>query len=220
MSRSSLITVATFGSIAASAVISAVWLVTVTGTSRFEPTVQVLGLLVGLTGLLAERRASARERRHLTLIALTDELQRVACILDNPQFSQSAETPRPRVYPRLPVSATDAALTSGTLTQRSDDDLLRLLHNWRDEVNGFNRRLELTEIRVFTSGEPAEITEFVRVLHRNGGYLVQIHRHLQDLQDVLDDMTPDARCRLINVVIDKVRRFVAVTHRHVKSEQV
>ena len=204
MSRSSLITVATFSSIAASAVISVVWLVTATGTSKFHPAVEILGLLVGLTGVLGERRASARERRHLTLIALTDELQRVASILDNPRFNQNAETPRPRVYPRLPVSATDAALTSGALTQRGDDDLLRLLHNWRDEINGFNRRLDLTEIRVFTLGALAEITEFERVLHRNDGYLAQIRRHLQELQDVLDDMIPDSQGRLINVTIGKV----------------
>jgi hypothetical protein len=114
-----------------------------------------------------------------------DELQRAASILDGPQFNQSAEAPRLRVYPRLPVSATDAALTSDALTQSSDDDLLRLLHNWRDDVNGFNRRLDLTEIRVFTLGTLAEITEFERVLHRNDGYLAQIHRHLQGLQDSL-----------------------------------
>jgi hypothetical protein len=197
-----------------------VWLVTASGTSKFEPTVQILGLLAGLTGVLAERRASARERRHLALIALTDELQRVASILDNPQFNQSTETPRPRVYPRLPVSATDAALTSGALTQRSDDDLLLLLHNWQDEVNGFNRRLDLTEIRVFTLGALAEITEFERVLHRNNGYLAQIHRHLQELQNVLDYMTPDPRRRLINLAINKVSRFIAVTPRHVKPRQV
>jgi len=220
VSRSSLITVATFCSIAASAVISVVWLVTASGMSRFEPTVQVLGLLVGLTGVLAERRASARERRHLTLIALMDELQTVGSILDNPRFTQSEQIPKPRVYPRLPLSATDAALTSGALTQRSDDDLLRSLHNWRDEVSGFNRRLDLTEIRVLTSGALAEITDFERVLHRNDGYLAQMHRHLRDLRDVLDDMIPDGRRRLINAVIDRASRFVAVTHRHAKPRQV
>lgn len=217
MPRSSLIAVATFGSIATSAVISMTWFLTTSGTSKFEPAVQALGLLAGLTGILAERRASARERRHLTLTALADELQRVTSVLDNLQFTQDAETPRPRVYPRLPVSATDAALTSGALTERSDDDLFRLLHNWRDEVNGFNRRLELTEIRVFTSGTLAEVAEFERILHRSDGYLVQIHRDLQDLQGVLDGMSPQTRRHLISVVIDRVSRFAVILRRHVKS---
>jgi hypothetical protein len=185
MSRSSLIAVATFSSVALSAVISIVWFITTSGASRFEPTVQLFGLLGGLTGVLAERRAAARERRHLALVTLMDELRGDTAILDGPGFAPSKEMPRPRVYPRLPVSATDAALTSGALAKRSDDVLLRRLHSWRDEVNGFNWRLELTEIRVFTSGIPAEVAEFERVLYCSDGYLNQISGHLRDLQDYL-----------------------------------
>ena len=182
---SSLIVVATFGSVAISEAISISWFVAASGTSRFEPAIQALGLLGGLAGLLAERRAAARERRYLTLTALVDELRRDASILNGPYFSLSNETPRPRVYPRLPVSATDAALTSGALANRSDEALLRRLHNWRDEVNGFNRRLELTEIRIFTSGLPAEIAEFERALHSDDSYLSDIHCQLYDLTDFL-----------------------------------
>lgn len=220
MPRSSLIVLVTFGGIATSAVVSIVWLVDVSGTSKFEPAVQTLGLLIGLTGVLAERRASAQERRHLTLVALTDELRRITSILDSPQFAQSAGTLRPQVYPRLPVSATDAALTSGALTEQSDDDLVRLLHNWRDEVNGFNRRLELTELRVFTSGALIELAEFERVLHRNDGYLVQISRNLYDLQSVLGDVLPQTRYHRIKVFIDKVGRVTMVARQHVKPRQV
>lgn len=185
MSRSSLIALITFGSVAISAAISITWFVTASGASRFEPAVQTLGLLAGLTGILAERRAAARERRHLALVTLADELRRGISILNDPQFAPSKETPRPRVYPRLPVSATDAALISGALAERSDGDLLRLLHNWRDEVKGFNRRLELTEIRIFTSGMPAEIGDFERALHRSNGYLNQIRHLLRGLQNHL-----------------------------------
>jgi len=83
------------------------------------------------------------------------------------------------------VSATDAALTLGALAERSDDELLRLLHNWRDEVNGFNRRLELTEILIFTSENPADIAEFECALHCGDAYLNQVQRHLRGLQDYL-----------------------------------
>jgi hypothetical protein len=185
MPRSSLIAGVTFGSVAFSAVISIVWFTTTSGAARFEPAVQLFGLLGGLTGVLAERRASAQERRHLALVALVDELRRVSVILDDPQYAPSVETPRPRVYPRLPVSATDAALTLGALAERSDDELLRRLHDWRDEVNGFNRRLELTEILSFTSGDPAEVAEFERVLHRDDGYLNWVRRDLQKLRGYL-----------------------------------
>jgi hypothetical protein len=182
MVRSSLIAMVTFSSVAISAVISIVWFITAPGASRFEPAVQTFGLLAGLTGVLAERRAAARERRHLALAALMDELRNDATILADPQFSPSNETARPRVYSRLPVSATDAALTSGALAERSDDELLRRLHKWRDEVNGFNRRLELTEILMFTSGNPAEIVEFECALRRSDGYFYQVLRHLVELQ--------------------------------------
>ncbi len=185
MPRSSLIAVVTVSSVAFSAMISIVWFITTSGTSMFEPAVQIFGLLGGLTGILAERRAAARERRHLALITLVDELRRDAAILDDRQYAPSQESPRPRVYPRLPVSATDAALISGALAERSDDELLRRLHTWRDEVNGFNRRLELTEILIFTSGNSAEIAEFERALHRSDGYFSQIRRHLRELQDYL-----------------------------------
>ncbi|MGH3886382.1 MAG: hypothetical protein ACRDSZ_07400 [Pseudonocardiaceae bacterium] len=185
MPRSSLIAVTTFSIVALSAAITVVWLITTSGESRFEPTVQLFGLLGGLTGGLAGSRAAAQERRHLALVTLMDELRVDTAILDGKEFAPSKKTPRPRVYPRLPSSATDAALTSGALAKRSDDVLLGRLHNWRDEVNGFNRRLELTEIRVFTSEIPAEVAEFERILHCSDGYLNQIRAHLRDLQDYL-----------------------------------
>jgi hypothetical protein len=185
MARSSIIAVVTFCSVASAGVISIIWLITMSGASRFEPAVQLFGLLGGLTGVLAERRTSARERRHLALVTLIGELRRDASILADPQYAPSKEAPRPRVYPRLPVSATDAALTLGALAERSDDELLRRLHNWRDEVNGFNRRLELTEFISFTSGNPAEVADFERALHRSDGYLSQIRRDLPELLDYL-----------------------------------
>ncbi len=182
MARSSLIAVVTFSSVAISAVISIVWFMTMSGVSRFEPAVQTFGLLGGLTGVLAERRASAWERRHLALTALVDELRNDTSILNGPQFSPSEEMASPRVYSRLPVSATDAALTSGALAERSDGELLRRLHQWRDEVNGFNRRLELTEIFVFPSGNPTEIADFERALRSADGYFNRIRSHLVELQ--------------------------------------
>jgi hypothetical protein len=150
MSRSSLITLVTLVtlvSVGISAVISIAWFVTVQGPSRFEPAVATLGIVAGLTGVLAEHRVAAHERRHASLTTLMDELQRNTIILDDLWPGMSQDAPRPRVYPRLPVSATDAALVSGALTDPRDAELLQRLHGWREEVNGFNRRLELTEIR-------------------------------------------------------------------------
>src|SRR5262249_9780631 len=156
------------------------------------PTVAVLGLLGGLTGVLAERRAGARERRRITLLTLADELHRAEAVLADPRFTMAQESPRARVYPRLPVSATDAALTSGALAEQNDAELLRRLHNWRDEVNGFNRRLELTENRIFIAYAPVEVTEFEHTLHRSDGYLSQVQHHREDVAKYLH-LLVDAR---------------------------
>lgn len=185
LSRSSVIAVITFGFVIFSAVISLIWLITADGVSRFEPAVSGLGLLGGLAGILAERRATAQERRNLALLTLVDELHRDTEILADPRFYTNGPALTPHVYPRLPVSATDATLISGALAEHSDAELLGRLHNWRDEVNGFNRRLELTENRIFTTGAPAEVAEFERMLYRSDGYLKHVRLHLQDLQDYL-----------------------------------
>ena len=181
-SWSSLIAAATLCSVAGAAVISVYWFADPPASSRFEPAVQTLGLVAGVTGLLAERRAAARERRLLAIASLVDEFRKSAAILDDPRFARRAEaSPRPRVYPRLPISATDSAMISGALAEPGDAELLRRLHTWRDEVNGFNRRLDLTELRLFTTGLYGEIGEFERALHRDDGYLNELCRHVREL---------------------------------------
>jgi hypothetical protein len=183
VARSSLIAVATFGSVGVAGVISLVWFWVSSGDGRFEPAVGTLGMLGGLTGILAERRASARDRRNAVLATLRDELSRAAEVLAGPVFTTEASPPR--VYPRLPVSAVDAALVSGALTERGDTELLNRLHRWRDEVTGFNRRLELTEVRLFGAGAAHEAADFDRALRRDGGYLAEVREHRQALADHL-----------------------------------
>jgi hypothetical protein len=167
--RSSLVT---FGSVAVAALMSVVWFAT--GEGRFEPAVGLLGMLGGLTGILAERRTAATERRGTVLTSLADELRRADAILADPRFDGVA----PCVYPRLPVSATDAAVISGALT--GDTGLLTRLHRWRDEANDFNRRLELTEMRLFGAGAAHEAVDYARALR--GGYLDHVRAQLAGLR--------------------------------------
>src|SRR5262249_28646060 len=139
--------------------------------------------------------------RQLTMATLADELHKCASVLNDPRFAPRSKVAlRPRVYPRLPVSATESALISGALAERRDADLLRRLHAWRDDVKGFNRRLELTELRLFTTGLHVttglheEIAELERALHRDDGYLNELHRQVRDLLDYLGS-PPDKRGR-------------------------
>jgi len=191
MISSRLITVVTFGSLVIAGVIGAVWFLSVHGAARFEPAVSSLGLLAGLTGVLAERRATARERRHLALTTLADELDRNRSALDDIRHALAHErATRPRIYPRLAVSAVDVALTSGALADKDDTQLLASLHTWRDKANGCNRRLDLTEMRIFTGGKLEEVAELKRVLHRDQGYLNHLNQLLTHLQDTITSLLP------------------------------
>jgi hypothetical protein len=186
MARSSLIAVATFGCVGVAAAVSLVWFWGAAGDGHFEPAVALLGMLGGLTGILAERRAAAQDKRTAVLAALADELARAEDVLADPVFAPAdGAPPAPHVYPRLPVSATDAALASGALTDHGDADLVNRLHRWRDEVNGVNRRLELTEVRLFGAGAAHEAEDFDRALHRDGGYLDHVRAHLRDLRSTM-----------------------------------
>lgn len=190
MARSSLIALATFGSVGAAALISVVWFAASSGGDLFEPAVGLLGILGGLTGILAERRAAANDRRKAIRATLLDELNRTATILADATF----DTPHVQVYPRLPLSAVDAALTSGVLLEPSDTELLNQLHQWRDVVNGFHRRLELTETRVFAAGATHEANDLHRALHREGGFLEHIRGRLTQLLALLQP--PASRLRV------------------------
>ena len=119
-----MIVAATAGSLVLAFTISAFWFGTTSGTSRFEPAVETLGLLAGITGVVAERRAAARERREQALRAVREELEANKEILNAPPFAIAAERiHRRHVYPRLHSSAVDAALSSAVLSVRRDDAL-------------------------------------------------------------------------------------------------
>jgi hypothetical protein len=191
----------TFGCMAGAAVLSVIWFVAVPGTSRFEPAVQTLGLLAGITGIFAERLAAARERRNQAVTAVADELAKNRAILDG-SFALAGAPGRPvgaagrpvgaagrpvgradavRVYPRLLQSAVDYVLVSGVLAESGDRELVRLLHEWRDTVREFNHRLDLTELRIFVGSAQDEASEFDQALRHAGGYLSRVHALLDAL---------------------------------------
>ena len=77
--------------------------------------VGVLGILAGITGLVAERWAAAREARDAALQAINAELSANAELLGAPAFSDDPNQPlRRTVYPRLYLSAVDAAVALQT----------------------------------------------------------------------------------------------------------
>ena len=81
------IVVVTAASLAAGFVVNAVWFATTSGSGRLEPIVGVLGILAGITGLVAERWAAGREARDAALQAINVELRANAELLGAAAFS-------------------------------------------------------------------------------------------------------------------------------------
>lgn len=182
-----VITALTFGALAVAAVLGVAWLVASPADQRWEPAVNTLALLAGITGIFAERWAAERERRLQAVESIRAELAHDVEVLDDEAFSRDPDAyRRRRVYPRLVVSAVDSAFASGALSRRRDGELIRMLHAWRDTVNTVNRRLDLTESLTFATASMDEVEAFNRALQRSDGYLTGARALLTELQSYLD----------------------------------
>ncbi|MCC3767537.1 hypothetical protein [Streptomyces sp. UNOC14_S4] len=176
------------------------WLYVAQGQgSHFEPATSGLALVAAITGVYAERRAAARERRAQTLHALADELARNTELLDGEGFApMDPAAPKARVYPRLLQSATDAALVSGAFSEPGHDELVALLHRWRDAVHDFNRRLDLTELRSYVGAVPAEeLLAIDAAMHREGGQLEGVRRVRSRVAALLCERYGEVAARLL-----------------------
>ncbi|WP_231929655.1 hypothetical protein [Micromonospora inositola] len=172
----------TAGSLAVAFVVSAAWWRRSSGPSRFEPAVQVMGLLAGITGIVAERWAANRERRAEALQAIGDELQANRKILTSPPFAMGTNPPaRRQVYPRMNLSAVNAALSSAVLSPGRDETFASLLHEWRNEAEIFNHQLSLAEILAFTNGSDDVLRHLYQGLHSADGPLERMQDQLKVL---------------------------------------
>lgn len=174
------ITVATFVALAVALLLGLAWFLQSPGEGRWEPAVNTLALLAGLTGIFAERWAAERERRNQAMASIRIELAHNESLLADEAFTPT-QLNRRRVYPRLMVSAVDSAFASGALSPRRDAELIEKLHRWRSTVNAVNRRLDLTESLIFGTTSTDEVREFNQALHRDGGYLHGVRELLGEL---------------------------------------
>lgn len=178
--RRTVVTAVSYGLLAVAFVLGVAWFF-FPDNSRWEPAVNSLTLVAGLTGIFVERLTAEAERRTGILRAVADELRENTRLLSDERFSPNQPTQR-QVYPRLVVSAVDLALVSGTLSRHRDAELVGLLHRWRDTVHLFNRRLDLTEISTFSNTiSAAELAAFHRALHRENSYFATTREMLETL---------------------------------------
>lgn len=175
-----IIVVATAASLLLSFSLSALWFFIATGMGRFEPAVESLGLLAGIAGLVAERRAAALEQRDQALLAVRNELETNRQILENLSVNSSS-APRREIYQRLHSSAVDAALSSVVLLPRRDDTLSEQLHEWRNTVTSFNNRLSIAEVLAFTAGSYEVLRELHELIHGNGEAVLRTRNQLTSL---------------------------------------
>ncbi|MGF7239045.1 MAG: hypothetical protein ACQSGP_29440 [Frankia sp.] len=172
----------TISSLLSSFIISAFWFSDTTGTGRFEPAVESLGLLAGIAGVVLERRAAARERRDQSLDAVRNELLDNQIILNSSAFvDQVGSAPIRRIFPTLHLSAVDSILSAAGLSSPRDAELARLLHRWRDEVTVFNHQLLLAEILAFTADSQEVLQDLHSGLHSPDGQLAEIRARIDAL---------------------------------------
>ena len=133
-----------------------------------------------------ERWAAACEARDAALEAINAELSANAELLGAPAFSDDPNQPlRRTVYPRLHLSAVDAALADGSVSSASDVALARKLHAWRNQVVRFNAQLALAEILAFTVESESVLRDLREGLQGDQGPLVRLGAAIVALQTQL-----------------------------------
>ncbi|HVK20364.1 MAG TPA: hypothetical protein VM677_03290 [Actinokineospora sp.] len=186
------ITIVTFGALAVALALGVSWFVVSGPGERFEPAVNTLALLAGITGIFAERWAAQRERRQQAIESIESELAHNRQTLAGAEFSADAPPGR-KLYARLLHSAVDAAFTSGALSPRKDTELISRLHRWRGEVSSVNRRLELTELLVFTTASADEAEDFDQALRT---FMPTVRSHLDEVETYLGAMRSEPSRRI------------------------
>jgi hypothetical protein len=128
------------------------------------------------------RRSGAR-----ALSSLRHELDQNTAILRDARFRREAQSIG-QVYPRLMLGAVDTAFISGALSSPRDRELLRRLLAWRNTAEDFNRRLDITEIRLCTienlSGD--ELSALRDMAREPRGYFALVGRRIGELREALD----------------------------------
>lgn len=116
---------------------------------EWEPWVNSLTLLAGVTGLVVERQNAETERRSEVVGSVGFELQQNRAIVERRLAGlRTGGEQALSVSPRLALSAVDAALASGVLSRSPDRALVERLHRWRERVQGYNWRRDLTEFEL------------------------------------------------------------------------
>lgn len=145
--RRVVVAVITYALLGIAFVLGILWILGV--GPEWEPWVNSLTLLAGVTGLIVERQNAETERRSEVVASVVFELKQNRAIVERRLAGLRTGGRRAlSVSPRLALSAVDAALASGVLSRTPDSPLVGQLHRWREQVQGYNWRRDLTEFEL------------------------------------------------------------------------
>jgi hypothetical protein len=146
-----------------------------------------LALIAAVSGIPADRWAAEAQSRTRALVSLRHELDQNTEILADSRFLPESQSIG-QVYPRLMLGAVDTAFISGVFASPRDRELLRRLLTWRNTSEDFNRRLDITEIRLCTierlSGD--ELSALRDMAKEPQGYFALVVRQMGELREALE----------------------------------
>lgn len=184
--RRVVVAVVTYALLAVAFVLGILWILGI--GPEWEPWVNSLTLLAGVTGLVVERQNAETERRSELVASVVFELRQNRAIVERRLAGlRTGGEGALSVSPRLALSAVDAALASGVLSRAPDSALVEKLHRWRERVQGYNWRRDLTEFELmlikYQDGE--HVRSNMSSLANERLYLLRLRTLLDQLHSAL-----------------------------------
>lgn len=180
------VAVTTYALLGVAFVLGILWILGV--GPEWEPWVNSLTLLAGVTGLIVERQNAETERRSEVVASVVFELQQNRAIVERRLAGLRTGGERAlSVSPRLALSAVDAALASGVLSRAPDSALVGQLHRWREQLQGYNWRRDLTEfeLMLIKYQDGADTRSSLSSLANERLYLLRLRTLLDQLHSAL-----------------------------------
>ena len=150
-----LITVLSFGALFVAGLFAVAWFYS---EKTFEPFITSLLIFAAITGFFVEKWISDRAKRKGLLFALAHELFINMSILKDAAFRpNNKDSSKFIVFRRLESSIVNDVIRSGSFLGARDKVLFKALHFWRERIQQFNKRLDLTEIACMLNSTPDNI---------------------------------------------------------------
>ncbi len=180
----SIIIILSFGALILANIVAVVWFYF---ERDFEPFITSLLIFAAITGFFVEKWISKKGKRKELLVALVHELYLNMNMLEDSVFSPSSENKSKFVvFPRLESSVVNAVIWSGSFSGIKDKNIFLLLHVWRENIQRFNQRLEITETACLLNSSPENLSLWRKKLS-SGKVIAQVRSAYNEIANELLD---------------------------------